>query len=57
MISGPDDENAWQTNEQFAREFLAGLNPVMIACVKVTVLVFIPASKLLDGARDSIGLE
>jgi hypothetical protein len=28
------DPNAWQTNAQFAREFLAGLNPVVISLVK-----------------------
>lgn len=29
------DPNAWQTNAQFSREFLAGLNPVVISLVKV----------------------
>lgn len=29
------DEHAWQNNDEFAREFLAGLNPVVIERVTV----------------------
>jgi len=29
------DEKAWQTNAEFAREYLAGFNSIQIQCVKV----------------------
>ena len=49
------DDKAWQKNEEFAREFLAGLNPVIITLVKVSLIAPTPPS--LDPKKNSANFQ
>ncbi len=47
------DDKAWQTNEEFAREYLAGFNPIQIELVKVGIIPnFIPGLVLHKVLQD-----
>jgi hypothetical protein len=46
------DDKAWKNNDEFARQFLAGLNPVVIELVQVITRISLPESAMCSVLMD-----